>query len=262
MTVETTSEPLKTITFFGDASSKDSAFMVAGGFAVAGTRIREIEHHIQGIRHKAGISSEFHWSKYRGGHRKESAYQELVDYGFQLTREQKAALHVIIAPFSDYDHKRNAGDNRDTSVNRMYYQLCLHRLARFYGHARAIHVRLDEGNDCEDICNMRPQLCADAFRTFRKEPKCRANSIRSISSMDSKSSSIIQMADVLIGGIAAKRNGVTHKSAKGPLADYILEASGHRDWSQNTNFRQRRFTVWNFEPKEMVPRSLSQGQKP
>ncbi|MBW8842473.1 MAG: hypothetical protein JF608_11835 [Sphingomonadales bacterium] len=37
---------LPALSFFGDASSRDSAYMVAGGFAVAGNRINEIEDHI------------------------------------------------------------------------------------------------------------------------------------------------------------------------------------------------------------------------
>lgn len=240
---------LPTLTFFADASSKDQPYMVAGGFAVAGTRIKEISDHIDNIRADAGMSSEFHWSAYRGGHRKKSAYESLVDYAFQLVREQKAALHIIIAKFAGYDHKKEKGENRDTSVNRMYYQLCLHRVARYYGHARAIHVRLDAGNDCEDICDMRNELCADAYKRYSAKQDCRPNCIRTIQPMNSKSANIIQMADVILGGVAAKKNEVVHASAKGPLSDYILAASGRKDWSRNTAMDARFLTVWNHVSK-------------
>lgn len=250
MRVAIPSDLLKTITFFGDASSRNNTFMVAGGFAVAGSRIGEINDHIEGIRRSAGMKSEFHWSEYRGGHRKEKAYKDLVDYGFKLVSEQKAALHVIIAKFDGYDHRRDGGQNRDTSVNRMYYQLCLHRLAKFYGHARAIHVRLDAGNDSEDICNMRNELCADAYKKFRAHPACRPNCVRTIQPMSSRSANIIQMADVIIGGIAAKRNGMVHTTAKGPLADYILKSSGRPSWDRNTPISARRLTVWNHVTKK------------
>ena len=223
--------------------------MVAGGFAVAGSRIAEIEAHISKLRTDAGMTSEFHWSGYRGGHRKGKAYRALVDYAFDLLKAHHAALHVIIARFQGYNHKKNNGENKDTSVNRMYYQLLLHRVAKFYGHSCAIHVRLDAGNDCEDICSMRNQVCADAYQRFRTNKTCKPNCIRSIIPMDSRSSGIIQMADVIIGGIAAKRNGLQHSSEKGPLADYILATSGIQDWGQNTPMDARKLTIWNHQSR-------------
>jgi hypothetical protein len=73
----TPSTNLPALSFYGDASSKDADFMVAGGLAVAGNRIAEIEDAIATIRADAGIRSEFHWSEYRGG-RKRKAYEDLV----------------------------------------------------------------------------------------------------------------------------------------------------------------------------------------
>ena len=248
---------LPTVTFFGDASSKDKRYMVAGGFVVGGADISKIEAEIDAIRNAADMQSEFHWSDYRGGRRKEKAYKALIDLGFELTRggNVRGAFHAIIAKFDGYDHRRGGGENRDTSVNRMYYQLCLHRLSRFYGHARQIHVRLDAGNDSEDIAKMRNEVCADAYKTSRNpmakwKHECQPNCIRSIIAMNSKSSILIQMADVILGGIAAKRNEVEHTSAKGDLADYILEASGHSGWATDTHFNARLFTVWNHKTKE------------
>lgn len=230
--------------FFGDASSLNRDFMVAGGFAVAGARREEIEAHITALREDAGIQSEFHWSDYRGG-RKREAYETLVDYAFSLVRAKHAALHIIIAKFGGYDHSATPGENKATSVNRMYFQLLLHRVARYYGKKRAIHVRLDAGNDSEDICSMRNQLCAEAFGRYRTRPNC----ARSIESVCSKKSPIIQMADVIVGAVAAKRNGVKHASAKGPLADYVLKTSGRSSWASSTPFYARFFTVWNHVTK-------------
>ena len=218
--------------------------MVAGGFAVASKRVAEIEARIIALRDDAGIQSEFHWASYRGGS-KRKAYEELVEYGFSLVRARHAELHIIIAKFGGYDHKAKAGENRDTSVNRMYYQLCVHRLARYYGKKRAIHVRLDAGNDSADICNMRNQVCAEAYKRYSTRPNC----VRTIEPICSKASPIVQMADVILGGVAAKRNRVQHTSEKGDLADHILEASGRRSWDTSTIFFARHLTVWNHETK-------------
>lgn len=238
------SEPpsLPSLSFFGDSSSRDAEYMVAGGFAVAGNRIAEIEDQIATLREDAGMTSEFHWSAYRGGH-KRGAYESLITYAFDLINKRKAALHIIVVRFKGYDHKARTGENKDTSINRMYYQLFLHRIARFYGRTRAIHIRLDAGNDCADICNMRNQLCASAYRTYQTRPNC----VRSIEPVNSEIVGIVQMADVILGAVAAKQNGVQHTSPKGDLADFILRASGRHTWSTSTPSSARFFTVWHHQ---------------
>ena len=224
--------------------------MVAGGFAIAGNRISEVEDHIAALRDDSGIRSEFHWADYRGGARA-AGYCSLVDYAFDLVSKRKAALHILVSPFAGYDHKAKKGENRDTSVNRMYYQLVLHRLGQFYGQKRAIHVRLDAGNDSADICKMRDQVCADAYKKYKTRPNC----IRSIEPVKSVNVGAVQMADVIIGAVAAKMNGIIHSSPKGELADYILRASGRHSWDSETPKQARFLTVWHFKGKAGPPRS-------
>jgi len=241
-------QDIPSISFYGDASSRDRAYMVAGGFAVSGNRINEIEDRIAELRDDAGIKSEFHWADYRGGY-KQRAYENLVKYAFELVNTRKAALHIIIAKFEGYNHKFKNGDNRDTSVNRMYYQLLLHRLASFYGKRRKIHVRLDAGNDSKDICGLRAQLCASAYKTYATMPNC----FRSIEPVCSANVGIVQMADVIMGAVSAKRNGVQHTSAKGSLADFVLKASGRHSWATDTAFNARFLTVWHHATKTTGP---------
>lgn len=216
--------------------------MIAGGFAVAGNRISEIEDQIALLREDAGITSEFHWSAYRGGQKRE-AYEALIRYGFDLINKRKAALHVIVARFGGYNHKEKEGENKDTSINRMYFQLFLHRVARFYGKSRAIHIRLDAGNDCRDICAMRNELCAAAYKRYQTRPNC----VRSIEPVDSKNVGLVQLSDVILGAIAAKRNGLKHTSPKGELASFTLQASGRHSWDTNTASDARFLTVWQHQ---------------
>lgn len=256
MKITSSGPKLPSLTFFGDASSKDRRYMVAGGFAVNGMRIYEVERHVAALRERAGIQSEFHWSGYRGGDRRQ-AYEALVDYAFDLVEAKQAAFHVIIAEFGGYDHKANEGENKDTSVNRMYWQLCLHRIARFYGKKAEIHVRLDVGNDATDVCGMRNEVCAAAYNTHKTKPNC----IRTLETMDSRVSGIIQMADVLVGAIAAKRNEVIHTSPKGDLADYVLKRSGRPNWEQATPRDARFLTVWPFVGKGGPPQPYPRRAK-
>ena len=236
------SSHLPNITFYGDASSHGSQHMVAGGFAISGHRIREIEDAIGSMRERARITSQFHWSEYRGGDRR-SAYEELIDYGFQLVWTKKAALHIITADFSQFNHKRVPGENKDASVNKMYWQLCLHRLGRLYGRKCAIHVRLDIGNDSKDICKMREPLCAAAYNQYGARP----NSIRSIESLNSVRSGVLQMCDVFMGGIASQLNGNRRDTDKGLLAEHIRRKSGRQNWQGSTPKSESFLTLWHHQ---------------
>jgi hypothetical protein len=100
---------------------------------------------------------------------------------------------------------------------------------------------LDSGNDCKDICNMRNELCADAYRKLQTLPNC----VRSIEPVNSRNVGIIQLADVIVGAVAAKQNEVQHTSPKGALADFVLRASGRHSWGVNTPQRARFLTVWH-----------------
>jgi hypothetical protein len=234
-------EDVPAISFFGDASSRMSNFMVLGGIAVAGHRILEFEERIADIRERGGIRSEFHWKEYRGG-AKQRAYEELCSFGFDLINEKRAALHVMVADFRAFDHKQQEGQTRDTSINKLYWQLCLHRLARFYGKERAIHIRLDSGDDCSNICDMRNQLSAAAFKRFSARPNC----IRSIEPLRSEKSGLIQLSDVLLGGIASQLNENRADTNKGQLAEYIRKASGRHSWASSTPASHRLLTVWHY----------------
>jgi hypothetical protein len=241
MSFTSKTDTVPTISFFGDASSRMSNFMVLGGIAVAGHRIAEIEEQIADIRERGGIRSEFHWKEYRGG-AKQKAYEELCEFGFDLIKSKKAALHVMASDFRQFDHKREKDQTRDTSINKLYWQLCLHRLAKFYGKQRAIHIRLDAGDDCSNICDMRNQLSAAAFKKFSTRPNC----IRSIEPMNSEKSSLIQLSDVLLGGIASQLNENRADTSKGKLAEFIRKASGRHSWSTSTPVDHKFMTVWHY----------------
>lgn len=244
MKLPTTYSDIPNITFYGDSSSRDKDYMVAGGFAIAGNRLVEVEDHIATLRDDFGIRSEFHWADYRGGRRKQ-AYEALIEYGFDLVAKRKAALHVIISPFKRFDHKREKGQNKDTSINKMYYQLCLHRLCRFYGKSRAIHIRLDAGNDSDDICLMRNPLSAAAYSKYNTLPNC----VRSIEPVNSELVGGVQLADVMVGAIAAHMNhdGYLSHSPKKKLADFVLQTSGRSSWKTNTPKASKFMTIWHFK---------------
>jgi hypothetical protein len=219
--------------------------MVAGGVAFRPARYHEISGEIQKIKCAAGIKSEMKWSKYRGG-RRQAAYEGLVDLFYLLTKEKMAAFHCIIAEFGAFAHKSYEGGTPESSVSRMYFQLCLHRLCQFYGPSLAIEVFPDNGNDSRELPSFRGAICAQAYNRYSTRPNC----LRSIQPQDSELHNALQMADVIVGAIAAKRNRRELVPHKADLAEYVLEKSGLASWEIDTPASARFFTVWNFKHRQ------------
>lgn len=228
--------------FYCDASSsRNHSYMAAGGVAVTPERASEINAQVAALRHSVGIQSRFHWSEYRGGARSE-AYHALVDLFFDLINEGKLHAHFILCRFGEFNHKIKGPGNPDRSVNRMYYQLFLHRVCSFYGGKTAIHVFPDRGNDSSEVVSFRGAICAAAYKEYRTKPNC----LRSIRPTSSYHSHMIQMVDVVIGAVAAHREKRHLSSHKHRLMTHVIARSGHHDWSVDTPLGERRLTVWNF----------------
>lgn len=239
---------LPPLSFMADSSSKDDTFMVAGGFAVRGDRVAEIETTISELRASVGIRSEFHWKDYRGGNRR-VAYEALVSLAFDLIEKNHAHFHLAIAKFQGKEGERLERVPKDRRINGIYENLLIHRVARFYGKNTAIHCIFDSGDDCAGVVGRRNFICAAAYRKYQTAPNC----IRTLEPMRSEKSGLIQMSDVLVGGIGALRNGRQLSSPKANLAEFIHEASRHDDWAINTGAGARKFTVWNVKAKSGLP---------
>lgn len=236
--------------FYCDASShRESDFMVCGGIIFRKARLAEIEATIKGHREKAGIS-EMGWSDYRGGARKE-AYHAVASLLFELVRTKQATFFVLIAPFKGYVHKpsKKKQDNM-TSVNRLYFQLLLHRVVPRIGKHHEIFVFPDKGNDSRDLVRFRHSLCKLAM----KRKGARFNSVPYIQALDSHQCEPIQMVDIVIGAIAAVRNNRALAPHKAELAAHILKESGRYSWVGSTMWNHMGVNVWDFKPRVRKPR--------
>lgn len=216
--------------------------MVAGGIAIQASRVDEVNEAILEIKERVGIKSKFHWSEYRGGAR-QAGYEDLVRLYYSLIDECKIHSHLLICDFKAFDHKRGGVGSPERSANKMYYQLLLHRLCKFYGRDCDLYAFPDRGDDSKEVISFRGAICASAYTKFKARP----NSLKAIQPQNSERQPIIQMVDVIIGAIAAKREDRTLKPHKASLADYVLHNSPVSDWSKNTSANAKKFNVWNFK---------------
>ena len=139
----------------------------------------------------------------------------------------------------------------ESSVNRIYFQLLVHRVCRNYAKKCYIFAYPDQGKDSGNLRKFHGHINLTAQRRYGVEHR-----LAEIEQADSSRCNLIQMVDIIIGGIAHLRNfpaghetGANHKFE---LAKYILERSKHPDWKRDTARHARRFTVWNFRHQKLV----------
>lgn len=154
--------------YYCDCSSYtgDNIYAVVGGVAVKAHVEDKLEEEIQGIKDRIGMKSEFKWSSYKGGPRKECAYFELVDLMFDSIEKDHLHFHSVIADFKRFDHHQGGRGSPYQSVNKLYFQLMLHEVCRRYGSKWRIIMFPDQGSDSEQIGKFREVICAKAYRRY------------------------------------------------------------------------------------------------
>lgn len=249
-----TSTPVK-LAFYCDSSShRDSRYMVVGGIAVQTARYTALCAAVQAIKDAAPIRSEMKWADYRGGERT-AAYEGLVRLFFSLIAQNQIHFHALIAEFGAFSHKAFEGGTPEKSVNRMYYQLLTHRLCKQYGSRCELFIYPDYGNDSADLARFHGHINHAANLRYGVP-----HSIVTIEPRDSSQCNVLQMADVLLGGIAyvcnARNRDGSSAGPKADLAEYILRRSGRKTWLFTTAKSQHRLTTWCFRHQSwgMAPR--------
>jgi len=220
--------------------------MVVGGLAIQPRRYADIAAAIQGIKDKANITSEMKWSKFRGGGRS-SAYKAIINLFFSLTEQNQAHFHCLIAEFGKFTHRAFDGGDSESSVNKMYAQLLIHRICRYYASKCYIHVYPDKGGDSKDLIDYHGWINDSANKRYGGGHK-----LATIEPADSEKCNVLQMVDIIIGGIAHSCN--TPKGAigyKAALASYILQKAKRSTWLRDTGPRVRRVTVWVFKHRKV-----------
>lgn len=218
--------------------------MAVGGIAVRQQHIGKIKQQIQEICRANGITDEVKWKHIREG-RRFTAYKAIVDYFFSLHEANLIHYHSIFADTTRFDYGAVADCSKQTMLPRMYYQIILHRFARYYGKHCELHIRPDRSNDLK----MLPHWQRDLNNAVEKRYGA-VSPIKSIQLVDSKGCHLLQMNDLIIGAMGYYRNTRYLRpdaaAAKKEMAFYILGKSRLRSYDYNTSIDVRKLTVWNL----------------
>jgi hypothetical protein len=235
-----------------ESSQTRHRYMVMGGLIIPTARVPETNAEIARLRLPELPQGEMKWGSVSRG--KLAAYRRLVDAFFDHDIFAGVDFHSTVVDTWGQDHQRFGDGDRDKTFNKELYQLAT-KFARLYPD-RLFHLYPDDREtvhrpgELRDILNFGRRKKGD-----RREFPFRRSHFRK-----SNETPLIQVVDVLLGGLAYRVNGhanaVDASPPKVELSRHILVRAGIRNVMIDTLLRGK-FTVWHrrLQPRGGVPRA-------
>lgn len=241
--------PLK---FFCDESSHSTdRFMIIGGIAVRSGRDEDIRREVKKVflKHNHALEKEIKWSKFR--RHQLAMYEELVEVFFSFLYRQLLHYHVLIFDTHKIDRRNYQGASKDGVLNRMYYQIFLHRCLRNYGRKCDIWLFPDQSHSLIELPTFRDTLNSEANRKF----SCEDYPVRNVQLVSSDEEQIMQLNDIIVGAIGFIKNQRYARSQvaahKLKVAEMVRHSFNVDNYDFNTRFGERIFTLWNFQSRDL-----------
>jgi hypothetical protein len=240
-------EPL--LYFCDESHIRTSEWMAVGALAVAPTRAMQIADDLIRIKTACGLSesSEVKWSSCKK--RNDCPHTKYLDYMFQAITNNYLHLHIRLSPFNQYDHGASGERGKTDTISKSFYQLLLHRAARYYGQKCRIYVRSDSGDCTSLLPSIKDGLNRDACAKF----KLPHGPFADIAPRDSKREPLLQLLDVSLGAVAAGRNFKHQNGLLSPRKQALVQAAFRmgaiHDITKSHPIEERAFNIWNVTPK-------------
>lgn len=221
--------------------------MAVAGLAIRPERAKKVISDINEINRLYGVVSEVKWATAKP--RRKDVYKAYIDILFNLTTTGAAHFHIRFVQMSEYAHNISGPRRYVDTISKQFYQLLLHRPARYYGNKCIIRVRPDKGDCTAHLPQIMNALNNEAKASFRLlfEP------FGDVQPRYSEDEPLLQLLDVTIGALAAAKNG-THRDGtlgdyKRELVDYVLAKAAPKTVNKSTPIRERKFSLWTVRPK-------------
>jgi hypothetical protein len=139
--------------------------MGVAGLAMRPARVKDVIADIHTINKDYGVTSEVKWSTAKA--RREDIYKAYIDFLFALISTNSAHLHIHFVPMCKYAHNISGSRHYVDTISKQFYQLFLHRAARYYGATCKIMIRPDKGDCTSYLPNIMDGLNHESQSTFR-----------------------------------------------------------------------------------------------
>lgn len=232
------------IYIYADESSQDAQqFMLLGGIAVRAHLLKEIEQAFSNLRVQTNMTRELKWSKVTN--QKTEEYRRFIDLFFELLGSGKLSFHCMILDSTKIKHKQFS-ESYELGFYKFFYQFLLHSFGKRYGHNNDLYVFLDQRQTGYKLDDLRTIL----NNGMKSSCNIDRRPFRLVEFADSKQSTIVQVADIILGAVGYLKNKrftvAGAKIAKVELSAYVKARAKLKTDIPNTPYREDRFTVWNF----------------
>jgi hypothetical protein len=223
--------------YIDESSQTNHRYLVLGGVGMKLTNEAQLRSLITAARLPELPEGEAKWTKVSKG--KLAAYKRIVDVFFKNI--ESVHFHSLVVDTTLLDHQRFNAGSREIGFNKEIYQLAM-KFARLYDYL--FHVYPDYRETILKPEDLRVIL----NRGCLKKGDTRDWPFRRCQFRDSKDTPWLQLADILIGGIAYRLNGHDKASnaspSKSELSSYILSCAGVQDPFKSTAAAAN-FTIWH-----------------
>lgn len=231
--------------FCDEAGKETDRFLAVGGILIDPFHAATVRRNLERLFRDHNITTEAKWQKTKKGNCRK--YQAVVNYFFGCIARKEFSFHCLLVDFDRFDHDLRDDGGANESLKRMYYQLMLHRCGKRFGQTHRLFAFPDKANELQGLDRMKDGLNA----ALRRKHDCDGSPFKAIEFRDSAKETILQLNDLVLGGICYQKNlrmnAEDAGQPKANLAGYVMGRSNLPHYDTDTPRRVTDFTIWNFK---------------
>lgn len=209
-------------------------YMILGGIICPKNLRNKVKNDISEIKSKYNIkkNAEIKWNKVSPS--KINYYEELIDYFFE---NEELRFRALIIDKTQLNHGE-FNQTHDDWYYKMYYQLLLNLVEP--KHENYIYLDIKDTKSAKKVEGLKKYL---SFKLMDYEFEI----IKNIQSMNSQESTLMQLADLLIGAIGYRNRKIydndNYSVAKRDLMMYVVDKSGY-SLTKSTFLSEKKFNLF------------------
>jgi len=219
-------------------------YMVLGGIITTTQELPEIQSRLEEFRYRTKMHREFKWTKV--SKKMLSNYCDLVNLIADLISQKHLHFKAVVFDTREFNHKQFSDGDGEKTFYKLMYQFILHKFGKYLTQEDIAIVHLDQRNSSYRLQDLKPILNAG----IRKKYQLTGDPIRALVPLDSKTSDLIQMADLLMGAIGFENNGFHHAPGAGPAKCGLIKHIASRfqlpTLCCQTLKDHHEFEIWRF----------------
>lgn len=212
--------------------------MVIGSIRCPRQAVQRITKHIRVLKraHDLDPYLELKWTKVSPA--KIAFYKELLAFFFE---DEELRFRAVVIPEKSVLRHEDFGQSHDDFYYKIYYYMLQHII----NPSCEYHVYIDikDTRGAKRVAKLQEVLC-NKFYDFDRSVIKRVQQVRS------QESELLQLADILVGATSFANRGLSLKSGKGQLVDYVNKRPEVGGLDRTSAMRRTKFNLLVWQPYE------------